>query len=187
MKLVISLAIAGVMAAAPLTAAPAPQPTQSQVKNWEVLLKLYPRRALEAHEQGTVAFNVTLDQEGLPTACNVTASSGHPLLDQETCNLVVSHALFKPVTDASGRKVTRTLAGQVDWRLPTGGAPAPAPTVLAEGAGPEKMICKKIQKTGSLASFERTCMTAMQWDKARLESTEPWGDVQGKKGSSNGH
>lgn len=168
-------------------AAPSSLPAAAQVQrsnNWDVLLSLYPKRALEAKEQGTVAFSVSLDQEGSPTACHVTASSGHPLLDQETCNLVLMHALFKPVTDSNGNKVARTLSGEVNWRLPSGGKPIATPVAMAGG---EKMICKKTQKTGSLAGFERTCMSEREWEAARRDSTDPWSDLQGRKGSSHGN
>src|SRR6478735_5228039 len=78
--------------AAPLFA----QAPQSQASNWDVFLKLYPKRALAAKEEGAVGFTVTLDNKGDVTNCQVTQSSGHPLLDEETCKLITLNAVFKP-------------------------------------------------------------------------------------------
>ena len=59
--------------------------------------------------------------------------------------------------------------------------------VAAAKAGPEKVVCKKTQKTGSNASFERTCMTPTEWAKQSDEAKDMWGDIQGKKGSTHGN
>ena len=64
--------------------------------NWEIFQKLYPPRALAAREEGAVGFKVTIDKQGTVSDCQVTHSSGHPLLDQETCTLITLHAEFQP-------------------------------------------------------------------------------------------
>ena len=90
--LLICAALAAVPASAEL---PAPKSAQDDL-NWSIFEQLYPRRALEAHEEGAVGFTVTLDNKGEVTRCQVTHTSGHPLLDQETCQIVTLHAQFKP-------------------------------------------------------------------------------------------
>ena len=159
-----------------------------QANNWDVLLKLYPPRALAAREQGMVGFKVKLDRDGRALFCQVTHTSGYPRLDQETCDLVVLHAIFQPVKDTEGHKASPTSEGVVNWQIPTANGPmTPArPVAIASADAPEKKICKRTQVTGSLARYERTCMTAREWNRARDESTQLFDELQGRKGSTHG-
>src|SRR5438477_5498244 len=94
--------------------------------NWEVFQKLYPPRALAAREEGAVGFRVTLDSKGSVTQCEITHSSGHPLLDQETCNLITLHAEFKPEQGA-GVSQTTSHEGMIAWKLPASTASLSVP------------------------------------------------------------
>jgi len=176
----------GLAVANPALAQPS-DPAFRNATNHDVLLKLYPPRALAAREQGAVGFAVTLDKDGHPTECRVTSSSGFPLLDQETCQLITLHAVFQPGTGQSGSQVS-THEGVVNWKLPasaqTAAAPA-APRKVAEAS--EKMICKRVPATGSNVATERVCATRRDWDKARSETREGWDELQGSKGSTNGN
>lgn len=187
-----ALLAVGLIAAAPaLAQTPAMQPAVSSeqaarnASNWDVFLKLYPPRALAAREEGAVGFTVTLDSKGDVTNCQVTRSSGHPLLDAETCKLITLNAQFKP-DPTLGPSQTKTSDGVIAWKLPNSTAPLAAPRVVASNEAPEKIVCKKVAKTGSLASYERTCMTPTEWSKQRDEMKESWEDLQGKKGSTHG-
>ena len=148
--------------------------------NWDVIHKLYPPRALAAREEGLVGFMVEIDSSGSPTRCKITHSSGHPLLDLETCQLIMMHATFnRPVGASPSQK--RSYDGVVNWRLPTTArtvAPAP-PKAIAEAAAPEQLICKRIPRTGSLAGFERKCMSKSDWQRASTESRTVWDQLQG--------
>jgi TonB family protein len=155
-------------------------------KNWEVLHSMYPKRALAAREEGLVGFIVKIDAAGSPTSCQVTHTSGHQLLDQETCQLIMVHANFKRPEGISLSQ-QRSYEGVVNWKLPStplAAVPA-APKAIDVAAAPEKMICKRTLKTGSNAAFERTCMTPSQWQKAS-EQTQDWWREQGKRGFSCG-
>jgi TonB family protein len=178
--------VAALLAAVPaLGQAADPQAAQNSA-NWDIFLKLYPPRALAAHEEGAVGFTVTLDSKGDVTNCQVTHTSGHPLLDEETCKLITLNAVFKP-DPSMGPSQTRVHQGVINWRLPNSTAQVSAPTAIAANAGPEKVVCKKTQKTGSNASFERTCMTPTEWAKQSDDAKDMWGDIQGKKGSTHGN
>jgi periplasmic protein TonB len=167
--------------ASPVLAAPRMNPSKMQQIS-EVVFKNYPPRALANGEQGAVYFVVTLDQDAHPTACQVTHGSGHPLLDQETCDLILEHAVFKSVKDASGRATKTIHEGVVNWRIP-GAAPAPVtPVALTAATAPEKKICKKTVRNGTLAAVERTCLTQREWDRAMTETQEHWGELQGRRG-----
>src|SRR5262249_18477002 len=144
----------------------------------------YPPRALAAGEEGPVFFTVSLDKAGHPTSCQVTHGSGHPLLDEETCNLIVQHAVFNSARDANGHVVRETTEGVVNWTLP-GHTPAPINfSDVANAAKPEKQICKKNLKMGTLSSYERICMTPTEWARQSDDMKQTYEDMQGKKGSS---
>ncbi len=180
------LITATLLTAAPALAdAPSSQAAQNQL-NWDIFLKLYPRRALAAKEEGAVGFKVSLDSKGDVTDCQVTHSSGHPLLDQETCKLITLNAQFKP-DPSLGPSQSKTHEGVITWKLPTSTATLAAPQAIAAADAPDKEICKKSQTTGSLAASERVCMTQREWNRQSDDAKEMWGDIQGKKGSSHGN
>jgi TonB family protein len=182
-------------AAAPVLAdTPAGEKTRN-AQSWDVLFSEYPPRALAAGEQGMVGYKVKLDRDGYATECEVTRPSGHALLDQETCRLILNRATFKGVRDASGRRVATVSEGTVNWVLPSqaasySGQPAAAPSgiriVNAPAPASEKKICKRSLKTGTLATYERICLSQADWARVRERNRDEWGELQGSKGSTNG-
>ena len=178
------------LAAGLLTAAPAvsqtAEPRAQNASNWDVFLKLYPQRALAAREEGMVGFIVTLDNKGDVVGCQVTHSSGHPLLDEETCKLVTLNAVFKPDPNLAPSQ-TKASEGVINWRLPDSKGVAPAPTAIALAKAPEKVVCKKTLRTGTLADYERTCLTPTEWAKQSQEAKAEWEEMQGKRGSTHGN
>ena len=187
-------ALVACLAAAPALAQTAEQkpPITAEQKaqngaNWDIFLKLYPKRALAAREDGAVGFKVTLDNKGDVVGCEVTRTSGHPLLDAETCKLITLNAVFKPDPNLAPSQ-TKTSEGVITWRLPDSkGEALAAPTTFAAGAAPEKVVCKKTLKTGSMATYERTCMTPSEWVKYSAQARAEYEDLQGKKGSTSGN
>lgn len=154
--------------------------------NVEVLHRYYPAAAKAAGEQGIVGFKLTLDRDGDPTACVVTHSSGHALLDNETCSLLLLHARYQPETDIS-RSSLITREGQIIWALPNAASiPASLPVKVALADPMDKQICKKTLRTGSLASYERTCRTRREWSTETDEMKKEWQDLQGHKGMTTG-
>lgn len=178
---------AGLLLAGVAAVAQASDPKAAQnAMNWEQFLQFYPPRALAAHEEGAVGFKVTLDSKGDVTNCEVTHSSGHPLLDAETCTVITAHAVFKPDPGLAPSQF-HTSEGLIAWRLPSSTTPLQRPKAVASGSGPEKVVCKKTVRTGTLAGFERTCMTPTEWAKQSDESKQPWEELQGRKGSTSGN
>jgi TonB family protein len=163
----------------------ASQTTQQQ-DQWAIFQQFYPARALAAHEEGAVGFRVTLDSQGVVTGCEVTHSSGHPLLDQETCNVITLHAQFKPDPGLSPSQV-RTSDGIITWKLPASATTLAPPQPVAAAAAPEKVICRKTLRTGSLAAYDRTCMTAREWSRQSDATKDTWDEIQGRKGSTKGN
>ena len=186
MSVRLCLIAATLLGAAPLAAHTAIANQAQNASNWDVFLKLYPRRALAAHEEGTVGFKVTIDKQGTVTGCQVTRTSGHALLDQETCTLITLNAEFQPEEGISGSQV-RTREGTISWKLPSSTAQLAAPQAIASADAPEKVICKKTVRTGTIAGIERTCMTQREWTRQSDDAKEQWGEVQGKKSATHGN
>lgn len=135
-------------------------------ENRAFVLDNYPPRARAAGEQGRVFFKITLDRDGRLRSCEVTKSSGYPRLDDETCELMVAHGVFKPVRDEAGLVKNPIHNGAINWTLPEGAAATPAPQQLADAEKPDKLICRRQLKTGSTLMTERRCLTAREWNMA---------------------
>lgn len=185
MRVHVLLMAMGMSAALPALADVPSSNAAQNAANWDILQKFYPARALAAHEEGAVGFSVTIDRTGAVTQCQVTRSSGHPLLDQETCNIITLHAQFQPEQGLSGSQ-TRTHEGLITWKLPASTTQLTAPQAIAS-SGLDKVVCKKTVRIGTLAGFERTCMTVREWNRASDAQKEVWEDSQGKKGFTSGH
>lgn len=176
------------LAAAALTAADSGSAGGQSVRSIdnEFIFSQYPPRALAAGEQGSVKFRVEIDEKGIIQSCKITGSSGHERLDLETCNLLVEHVRFKPVQDSEGKAREAIHDGVVNWRIP--GASSPIRLVTASSSeAPDKVVCKRIQKTGSLVSSSRVCMTAREWALQNERYQDELGALQGRQGSTNGH
>jgi len=166
-------------------AAASPGATQSaQATNNEFIFSQYPPRALAAGEQGSVRFRAEVDAKGNVLSCKVTEGSGHERLDVETCDLIVNHATFKPVLDSEGKMRAAVHDGIVNWRIP--GSASPVKIVDASTSTPDKVICKRVERTGSLVARSRVCMTARQWSQQADQYQDDYGAIQGRKGSSRG-
>ena len=176
------LAIGSLLASPAIAAAPGGPPQMRQLS--EVVFQHYPAGALARGEQGAVYFIVTLDKDAHPTSCQVTHGSGHPLLDEETCDLIIQHAVFNSIKDANGRATKSVHEGVVYWRIPGAPAPSVTPVPLTQATAPEKRICKKELRTGSLADFQRTCMTAAEWARQSDEMKQIYEELQGRRGYS---
>src|SRR5205809_4750429 len=69
----------------------------------------YPAEAVRNHWEGTVVADLTISVKGLPTACRIVKSSGHKVLDDKTCELLITRAKFLPPKDKSGRPTEDTV------------------------------------------------------------------------------
>jgi hypothetical protein len=59
--------------------------------------------------------------------------------------------------------------------------PATAPPLKST---PEKLICRRFQKTGTLAGFERVCRTKADWQRMSNDVQSNWHEIQGHKGAA---
>lgn len=155
-----------------------------QTQNGEFIFRQYPPRAKAAGEQGSVRFRAEVDVKGNVMSCKVIGSSGYRRLDDETCEMIVDHATFKPTLDSEGTAREAIHDGLVNWRLPAS-SPAVAP-IPAAAKAPDQIICKRIPKTGSLVTHSRLCMTAREWERKSEHIQDDWGTLQGRYGSTHG-
>ena len=83
----------------------------------------YPRRAMEARQQGTVHLRFVVLPDGRVGNCTVTRSSGSRDLDTTTCRLIERRFRYEPARNAEGRRISQVIPGTHDWEL----APEPPP------------------------------------------------------------
>lgn len=108
----------------PATAVPPPKGRESPpIPNsnpgvWANTLD-YPSRALMEEREGTTGFRVDVAPDGRVANCTITASSGHPDLDQTTCSNITRRAQFYPAQDKKGQPIAGSYSNRVRWQIPT--------------------------------------------------------------------
>ncbi|MBI1403560.1 MAG: TonB family protein [Porphyrobacter sp.] len=78
----------------------------------------YKTRWIREGLTGKAAFALAIDAAGKVTACKVTRSSGHAVLDEATCDLVSKRARFDAARDGTGKPVAGSFTGSITWRIP---------------------------------------------------------------------
>jgi TonB family protein len=90
----------------------------------------YPLLSIRLQEQGTAVVKYLVKEDGSVGDCDVTKSSGKPVLDDAACAMVTGRWKFKPATK-DGKPVAEFLTAEVAFKLsevPNG--PAPTSTAL---------------------------------------------------------
>jgi len=93
----------------------APKPRNSP-ENWLIEAD-YPNSAYRQGRSGTAGFKLTIGLDGRVTDCKITASTGHPDLDEATCRLIPIRARFTPAVK-NGQPAVGTYVGKIPWHLP---------------------------------------------------------------------
>lgn len=78
----------------------------------------YPVAARRGNMEGSVRVELHISDIGCPTKCLVVESSGHGVLDNETCALMMRRARYKPALDADGRPIASVTTLKFRWSLP---------------------------------------------------------------------
>ena len=106
--------------AAPPPPPPAPPQKLTPKGNFQSLMSSddYPPSAQREEKEGTVAYTLVVGADGRVTGCSVTASSGTPALDDQTCKLLSRRARFNPGKDSSGAATGGIYPGRFRWVLP---------------------------------------------------------------------
>ena len=65
------------------------------------------------------SFVLTIDPSGRVIGCNITQSSGSPVLDAATCNIMRRRARYTPAMDSNGNPTAGTIEQQIEWNVPS--------------------------------------------------------------------
>lgn len=106
-------------AAPPAPPAPTGPTSKAQPANariFEVSEDDYPPSSLRAEEEGVTQVRVAINASGRVEACEVTASSNFPKLDERTCKIAQSRWRFKPALQ-NGTPVADTLTKRIRWQI----------------------------------------------------------------------
>jgi TonB family protein len=77
----------------------------------------YPLYARRRSMQGVAVMRVTVGIDGRASTCSIAVSSGHQILDDQSCSLVRERFRFTPALDESGRLVPATIPFSTEWVL----------------------------------------------------------------------
>ncbi len=150
-----------------------------QTRNGAFIFKKYPARALAAGEQGDVEFRAAYNKQGYVLDCQVTRSSGYRLLDNETCEIIVRHARFKSALLNQGKASRGLLNGLFEWRIP-GSGQLFAPKLAGAKELPDKLICQRVLRVGSMTIYKKQCLTKREWEIQSDEIKQTLGDAQAR-------
>lgn len=78
----------------------------------------YPTEALRKEQGGLVIVVLGLNAAGMPEKCHVAVSSKVPVLDEQTCAVLMRRARYQTVSDASGNPIKTTTVESVHWLIP---------------------------------------------------------------------
>lgn len=78
----------------------------------------YPVDALRRRSEGTVELRLRISASGKIEQCTVRSSSGDPVLDRKSCELLEERARFAPARDG-GRNVPDTTDQAIRWQVAT--------------------------------------------------------------------
>ncbi len=78
----------------------------------------YPPSALRNEETGLVQFLLKIGTDGRVIDCSVMASSASPVLEAQTCRLILLRGQFTPARDKKRKPVVGTYSARVRWTLP---------------------------------------------------------------------
>jgi len=77
----------------------------------------YPSAAIRQGLSGRVSYTATIGANGRVTACNVTQSSGHTVLDEAACAGVTRYGRFNPALNDAGQPIEGEWSSSVNYSL----------------------------------------------------------------------
>lgn len=98
-----------------LSVAASPVPTGNPGE-WATTID-YPPAAIFNRQEGIVVFQLVVNVDGTPSQCTIVESSGHPVLDTKTCELMMDRARFASAS-SQGYTAKNTYQNRVSWNLP---------------------------------------------------------------------
>ncbi len=77
----------------------------------------YPNE-LRNGESGSTQFRLHVSYKGKPVACDIMRSSGYPVLDAKTCEIMMKRAEFVPARSGYGKPTYGTYVSRIHWGSP---------------------------------------------------------------------
>lgn len=77
----------------------------------------YPTQAMVEGGTGTLAVAILVDQKGKVADCAIVATSGVPVLDAQTCAVLLSRASFRPAIGLDGKPAKSAYLQRITWRM----------------------------------------------------------------------
>lgn len=78
----------------------------------------YPAEALGRDFSGTTGFAMLIDEAGRVADCMVVETSGHAILDMQSCAIMKVRARFQPARDGSGKPTRDRVRSNIRWVIP---------------------------------------------------------------------
>jgi len=78
----------------------------------------YPAKAVGTGAHGKVVARLRIDTTGRVSGCSVVHSSGFPILDTATCQVLQRRARYGPSIDSRGQPVAGTVDEAIVWVAP---------------------------------------------------------------------
>lgn len=83
---------------------------------WSLFAKReVPAGLMKRGEIAVAAILLDVSADGKPTGCRITLPSGIPTLDNQTCDLYMKNASFRPARDSAGMPVAGTYEAPMIW------------------------------------------------------------------------
>ena len=82
---------------------------------WWLSSNDYPTGMLNLGKQALVNFRLSVDAQGIPTACEIQSSYNDKTFDEVTCATLMRRARFSPALDAQGQAVPSFYVNTVRW------------------------------------------------------------------------
>lgn len=79
----------------------------------------YPKASLRARQRGVVGVLFYVETDGRVKDCRVVEKSGHPDLDDTTCNIIRARTRATAALDAAGKSIRAPSYAQVRWSFDT--------------------------------------------------------------------
>lgn len=93
-------------------------PKPIQPESWFTVADNLPE-ATRLGLEGNVTAALNVSETGKVTACNIDKSSGHALLDEHSCKLLLTRARLQPATDDEGNPTAGVYLHPIRWNLIT--------------------------------------------------------------------
>jgi TonB family protein len=91
---------------------------KSRNSQWSSKFCRLSQRSPKKGWEGVAAFTIKVDVDGKPYDCKITESSGHDVLDKETCRYIIMRARFKPAIDSNGKPYVSDFSSKLRWKIP---------------------------------------------------------------------